>query len=136
MDYEEKERISLAFTLLPLANQGCGSGSTWIRIHFPSWVRIRIRIKWMRIHSPVANDYFSSLGNHLIKKTIIECRIAHLHFVFICPLNEKQNRLFSKRRVIRHPCSWLLHLVAAVANTIFETHCKNVKISIIFTLRH
>ena len=23
--------------------QGCGSGSTWIRIHFPSWIRIRIQ---------------------------------------------------------------------------------------------
>ena len=23
--------------------QGCGSGSAWIRIHFPSWIRIRIQ---------------------------------------------------------------------------------------------
>ena len=60
-------------------NQGCGSGSAWIRIHFPSWIRIRIqyadphlkrfwiririemnswiriRKKKMRIHSPDIN---------------------------------------------------------------------------------
>ena len=24
-------------------HQGCGSGSTWIRIHFSSWIRIRIQ---------------------------------------------------------------------------------------------
>ena len=23
--------------------QGCGSGSAWIRIYFPSWIRIRIQ---------------------------------------------------------------------------------------------
>ena len=26
-------------------NQGCGFGSAWIRIHFSSWIRIRIRIQ-------------------------------------------------------------------------------------------
>ena len=24
-------------------HQGCGSGSAWIRIHFPSWIRLRVQ---------------------------------------------------------------------------------------------